>query len=216
MSSRSALWVVKIGGSVAGSPALTAWLRVLSPCRKPRVVIVPGGGPFADAVRKAQRASGFDDGPAHRMAMLAMEQFGLMLSGLSPDLHPADSKTAIRTIHRRGGVPVWLPTRMAAASRDIRASWEVTSDSLAAWLAGVLGANRLVLVKAAEPPPHRGSAAELRDLGLIAKAFPSFIDGRGFETWCVSSAHHRDMARALESGTGPGTRIVTGAYTKGR
>ncbi len=211
MSSRSALWVVKIGGSVAGSPALTAWLRVLSPCRKPRVVIVPGGGPFADAVRKAQRASGFDDGPAHRMAMLAMEQFGLMLSGLSPDLHPADSKTAIRTIHRRGGVPVWLPTRMAAASKDIRASWEVTSDSLAAWLAGALDADRLVLVKSAEPPPHPVSAAALSDLGLIDKAFPSFIDGGGFETWCISSARHRDMARALKSGTGPGTRIVTGA-----
>ncbi len=210
MSSRSELWVVKIGGSLAHSPALSAWLGVLSHCRNPRVVIVPGGGPFADEVRKAQRASGFDDGLAHRMALLAMEQYGLMLSGLSPGLHPASSKTAIRTIHRLGGVPVWLPARMAAAGKDIRASWEVTSDSLAAWLAGALGAHRLVLVKSAEPPPGQATAAALSDLGLIDKAFPSFIDGRGFETWCVSSAHHRDMARALESGTGPGTRIVAG------
>ena len=211
MGSRSQLWVVKIGGSVAGSPALTAWLRVLSPCRDPRIVIVPGGGPFADAVRKAQRVSGFGDGPAHRMAMLAMEQYGLMLSGLAPGLHPASSKTAIRAIHRQGGVPVWLPTRMAAASKDIRASWEVTSDSLAAWLAGALDADRLVLVKSADPPPGQATAAALSGLGLIDKAFPSFIEGRGFETWCVSSARHRDMARALKSGTGPGTRIVARA-----
>ena len=100
MSSRSELWVVKIGGSLAGSPALSAWLGVLSHCRNPGIVIVPGGGPFADEVRKAQWVSGFDDGLAHRMALLAMEQYGLMLSGLSQDLHPASSKTAIRTIHR--------------------------------------------------------------------------------------------------------------------
>ncbi len=54
MSSRSALWVVKIGGSLAGSPALAAWLGVLGHCRRPRIVIAPGGGPFADQVEEPQ------------------------------------------------------------------------------------------------------------------------------------------------------------------
>ncbi len=151
---------------------------------------------------------GFDDGIGHRMALLAMDQYGLMLSGLAPGLVPAASKRAIDGAHRRGGVPVWLPARMVASRQDIPAIWDVTSDSLAAWLAGALGAHRLVLVKSTDPPPGRISAAELSALGLTDGAFPSFIDGGGFDSWCIGPGAPGKMARALDFGAGPGTRIT--------
>lgn len=209
MRRQSELWVVKIGGSLAGSDELAVWIELLGRYRKPRVVIVPGGGAFADQVRTAQRQYEFDDGVAHRMALLAMDQMGLMLSGLTPWLHPATSRRTIAAIHRRGGVPVWLPTRMVAGRKDIPESWDVTSDSLAAWLATAIAANRLVLVKAVEPPPGRASVAELRRLGLLDEAFARFIAGRSFDSWCIGATKHQEMARALQSGNGPGTRIVT-------
>ena len=214
MTRRSELWVVKIGGSVAGGDALVSWIRLFarfSRRRRPRIVVVPGGGAFADQVRIAQRTRRFDDGVAHRMALLAMDQMGLMFAGLSPALRPAASRRAIAAAHRRGHVPVWLPTRMAAGRRDIPESWDVTSDSLAAWLAGVLAADRLVLVKSVDPPAGPVAASALCKRGLVDKAFARFIAGRSFECWCVCSSRRGDMARALNTGSGPGTRILSRA-----
>ena len=46
--------VVKIGGSLGKADALRSWLAVLAR-GKGRVVVVPGGGAFADGVREEQR-----------------------------------------------------------------------------------------------------------------------------------------------------------------
>jgi aspartokinase-like uncharacterized kinase len=81
------MWVVKLGGSLAGSERLREWLAALA--GQPGLVLVPGGGPFADAVRAAQGALRFDDATAHHLAMLAMEQYGRALCALQPGLAPA-------------------------------------------------------------------------------------------------------------------------------
>ena len=70
--------IVKLGGSHAFGPHLHDWLEAIAR-EAGLVVIVPGGGPFADAVRAAQPAMGFDDEAAHAMALMAMAQFGRAL-----------------------------------------------------------------------------------------------------------------------------------------
>ena len=81
--------VVKLGGSLAFSQHLRAWISALAACPG-RAVIVPGGGPFADAVRSAQTRMGYDDHAAHHMALLAMEQYGRALISLNGLLAAAD------------------------------------------------------------------------------------------------------------------------------
>lgn len=210
------MWVVKLGGSLAFSPALGPWLGVLASPGRRRIVVVPGGGPFADQVRRAQATLSFPDEAAHRMAVLATEQYGLMLCGLAPGLRPAATPEQIRAVQDEGHVPVWMAARMTAGRSDIPASWEVTSDSLAAWLAGEVGAELLVLVKA-PPPPGKGAAgpgeeavpvAELRRAGYVDGAFPSFTRGRAFAVRCVGPQDHAAMARALRGGAPPGVGVT--------
>ena len=141
--------VVKLGGSFAFSVHLRTWIEAIAACAG-RVVIVPGGGPFADTVRSAQLRMGFDHRAAHDMAILAMEQYGRALASLDRRLSPADSAEAIRRDLDAGRVPVWMPARMTRLANDIAPSWDLTSDSLAAWLAGTIGARRLFLVKHVE------------------------------------------------------------------
>jgi dihydroneopterin aldolase len=143
--------VVKLGGSLAGAPVLADWLKVLAQAGG-RSVIVPGGGPFADQVRNLQRELGFDDATAHHLALLAMEQFGRILAALQPGLAPASNREEIDKALDSGQVPVWMPTEMTLDRPEIPESWQVTSDSLAAWLAGALNADRLVLVGRSPPP----------------------------------------------------------------
>src|SRR4029077_7491845 len=100
------LTVVKFGGSYAFSTNLKNWIDAVAACAG-RVVVAPGGGPFADAVRTAQARMGFDDRAAHQMALLAMEQYGCALANLGAGLRLAASATAIRRVLLDGGVPVW-------------------------------------------------------------------------------------------------------------
>ena len=138
-----------------------------SPPRLAALVLVPGGGPFADAVRAAQQAIGFDDPTAHRMALLAMNQFAAALASLASRLVPAYDFLSIRTALTADRVPVWCPWPMLCGTPDIPESWDVTSDSLALWLAARLDAARLVLVK------HR-VALSLSEPGLVDAAFAGF------------------------------------------
>ncbi|WP_207478735.1 amino acid kinase family protein [Arenibaculum pallidiluteum] len=204
------LWVVKIGGSLWSGPDLKAWLAALAQVRAARIAIVPGGGPFADAVREAQVPMGFGDAAAHRMAILGMEQYAHALLDLEPRLSPAATRHALATAD---GTLVWLPAALATAAR-VPESWSVTSDSLAAWLAGELGARRLVLVKSAALPPGPIKAADLAAAGIVDAAMPDLIAHAAFETRCVGSHDAARFAEACQAGTAFGTVVLPGRATK--
>ena len=137
--------IVKLGGSHANGPHIKDWLAAIGE-EAGAIAIVPGGGPFADVVRATQASMGYDDRAAHAMALMAMAQFGRALQSLNPALTLAASRSAILRALKERKVPVWSPEPMARAA-GLPETWELTSDSLSAWLAGALGASRLVLVK---------------------------------------------------------------------
>jgi aspartokinase-like uncharacterized kinase len=167
--------VIKLGGSLHDAPALRAWLRRLAAADGPPRVIVPGGGPFADRVRATQVALHLDDPAAHRMALLAMAQFGVLCAGLVPGLVTVPSVAAVRNALALGQVPIWLPLDLLAGHPEIEESWRVTSDSLALWLAHGLEASRLILVKSAPVPAGPADARRLEASGLIDRAFPELL-----------------------------------------
>jgi aspartokinase-like uncharacterized kinase len=194
------LIIIKLGGSHAESPLLRPWLDAIAAAG--RCVLVPGGGPFADAVRTAQPRMGFDDTAAHDMALMAMAQYGRALCALHTACIAADSDAAIRAALTARRVPVWLPWPMLRDAPGVPPSWDVTSDSLALWLAIHLGAAGVVLVK--HDAARGGSARELVASGLVDAAFPHYsarFPGN------VSIAGPDDLAGAAEvlaSGRLPG------------
>lgn len=142
--------VVKLGGSLSQSDTLVKCLnRVEQNYQGRAVVIVPGGGAFADQVRLAQNRWQFDDNTAHRMAILAMQQMALLIKGLKSDFSIVRSVTDIRKQLHRQKTVIWSPDIVELDNAAIQASWDITSDSLAAWLAKALSARELVLVKSA-------------------------------------------------------------------
>ena len=162
--------IVKFGGSFAGSTHLRDWTKAFVRCAG-RIVLVPGGGPFADVVRSTQSDIGFDDRAAHHMALLAMEQYGQALVSLNGVFAAANSRDAIHGALTAGRVPVWMPTRMALDAVDLAPSWNVTSDSLAAWLAGRIGAHKLFLVKHVNLSSKRERCDDLAAKDIIDKDF---------------------------------------------
>jgi aspartokinase-like uncharacterized kinase len=202
---RSDVTVVKLGGSQSASTHLRGWLNALAQCGG-RAVVVPGGGPFADAVRMAQLKMGLGDPVAHHMALLAMEQYGRALASLAPGIHVAGTIAEIRSALRARQVPVWAPAQMALKAADIPANWHVTSDSLAAWLAGRLGAGRLLLVKLGGPYEGRLRVQKLAAAGVVDQAFPYFLAQSEAQGRIVAATDHA-AADAIRDGSEIGARI---------
>jgi 5-(aminomethyl)-3-furanmethanol phosphate kinase len=198
--------VFKLGGSFAFSPDLRDWIEVIANFAG-RAVIVPGGGPFADAVRAAQAPMGFDDRAAHRMGLLAMEQYGCAMASLDERLSLADSLEEIRRGLAGGKVPVWLPARMALGDAAIPQSWDVTSDSLAAWLAGRIGAVRLLLVKHAKVKEKMVPAGDLATHGIVDRGFANFLAASGVPAFILGAEDHRTICGS-EAGEPTGVRIA--------
>jgi aspartokinase-like uncharacterized kinase len=179
--------VLKIGGSLLESDAAARLVRGLAASRPPRLVIVPGGGRFADEVRGAQKRHGLGERTAHHMALLAMETVGAMLADFAPGFVLAETVDELSAAWQWDQTAIWAPARMALASAEIPASWDVTSDSLSAWLAGHIGAARLVVVKScAVPADISCDATSLATAGIVDPGFPALVAGRAF-AWAVVS-----------------------------
>jgi 5-(aminomethyl)-3-furanmethanol phosphate kinase len=198
--------VVKLGGSFAFSEQLRNWIEALAACAG-HVVIVPGGGPFADAVRLAQTRMGFDDRAAHQMALLAMEQYGRALASFNSVLSPADSVSAIRQHLDADRVPVWMPSPMVLGADDIAQSWDVTSDSLAAWLAARIGADRVFLIKHAKNTSARAALEDLIAAGVVDEAFALYLKESAAAAFILGPSDHEAAVSAIRSGAAAGIPV---------
>jgi 5-(aminomethyl)-3-furanmethanol phosphate kinase len=163
--------VIKVGGSLEADPhRRRVILGEIADGVHGRCIIVPGGGTFAGAVRAAQAREGFSDAEAHRRALDAMSDAAGIFRGIEPRLVQTFepwAETAAATAR------VWNPRRLRAGHPEIPESWDVTSDSLALWLASRIGAARCILVKSADAPAGQDVAA-LSAGGLVDVAFPDF------------------------------------------
>lgn len=192
--------IVKIGGSLTRSAPPRRLLERL--CGRPGVVLVPGGGVLADQVRVMQPQLGLSDGAAHRMAILAMEQMGYAFLDMAPALCPASSLDAL-TSASSSGTALWLPAAMTLDAPDIPESWDVTSDSLALWLAARLAADRLLLVKApgvAVPlsGDRTNDLAAWSKAGLVDAAFATMARAYSGDIVLVPADDGGLMTQALE------------------
>lgn len=141
--------VLKVGGSLALYPdelrALCKKLTELS--KKHRLVIVPGGGESADVVRRLDRVYSLSNIASHRMAILSMDQYGLLLHDLMPSTAAVYTIEEARDALETGRLPIFLPSKLLFNDDDpLPNSWDVTSDSIALYIAAVLKSLRLVLV----------------------------------------------------------------------
>lgn len=142
-------FLIKVGGGLLASvddlDRVLAAVAALS--EHHHTLIVPGGGPFADEIRRVDAALGLPDDAAHWMAVLAMDQYAHLLAARVPRGVVVTSEADARAQADRGRVPVLAPARWLQEADPLPHTWDVTSDSIAAWIAVQTGARALVLVK---------------------------------------------------------------------
>src|SRR5688572_13382303 len=133
--------VVKLGGGVLAHAAHfdAALAAIGAAARERRLLVVTGGGPFADAVRQVDRRLGLADDPAHWMAVLAMNQYAhLVVARLASGMLVEEPREIAAAIAEGpvGTIPVLAPYRWLRKADPLPHAWTVSSDSIAAWVAG--------------------------------------------------------------------------------
>ena len=211
--------VVKIGGGLLRDEGMDGLRRACDEVselatRRP-VLVVPGGGPFADAVRAVDAQVGLTDAVAHGLALRAMDQLGAMLAPLLPAAEPLTELVAPPEL----GL---LVAATAFAGRpEIPESWSVTSDSLAVLAAGAIGAEEAVLLKPVagllarwpwdDPPLAQLTADDLQALHEAG-------GGQGVDAYLPEAIRRTGVVVAVRrpgAGSASGTRITSSQPTSG-
>jgi aspartokinase-like uncharacterized kinase len=218
-------WVIKVGGSLGARPAQLRRLMesLARVARRHWLVVVPGGGRFADEVRDADRRFALGNSAAHWMAILAMDQYGYLLTELAPGVVLVRSRHGLAP----GRLNVLAPSAWLLREDPLPHSWDVTSDSIAAWVARALGVRRLMLVKHAdafvgpergprEMPPHGQRIALDGFSRLVDSHFARVLDP-DTGCWFVRGHLPHRIVRLIETGgaksTGGNSRSAGGAVS---
>ncbi len=191
--------LVKLGGSLLDLPDLMPRLLSILPSH---CVILVGGGATADLVRQWDTRFGLSDDEAHQLAIEAMSLNARAVQVLHPEFCLVDriDMTDNATVSRRN---ILAPTNVLADLEErfdrLPRSWDVTSDSIAAWIAARCNFSNLMLVKSVELPRFDQSATRSEQLtalqtsGLVDPQFTRFAAHVETISWCNLRSEHRSI-----------------------
>ncbi len=173
--------VIKLGGSLFDLPDLPErfqnWLRTQPPATN---IIIPGGGQIVEQLRNDCQRFNTSEAVAHAAAMRAMSVTAkLTAAALSVPLVESLSEVSSAAKHHAAdqelpGVIV-LDTYhdvCRAGDCELPETWDVTSDSIAAWVVGRCDTAELVLLKSTLPPAECDSWQAAAHLGYVDEHFP--------------------------------------------
>jgi len=145
-------------------------------------VIVPGGGPFAELVRKLSEKKTISDDTTHWMAVLAMHQYGLFLAGSEQEIPVVES---MEELNNTDPISIVLPYKLLKDDDSLPHTWDVTSDTIAAFVAykmferafmkltdvdGILDKNGLVIKQI-----HAKELVDKEQKGCVDAELPRFL-----------------------------------------
>jgi hypothetical protein len=168
--------IIKVGGSLFDFPDLVPRLDLLIQMLGTPVMLVPGGGGYAEEVRRLDAIHGWPAATSHQLALHAMSMTARLLAALSPRYHHVTDPSGILSSWTQRRVPVLDVAKMPGIEA-LPESWDVTSDSIAAWISQRYGFGRLVLAKSVELPNPAPTPQDAAERGLVDLYFPRIASG---------------------------------------
>ncbi len=214
--------VIKVGGSLGESSNLQNLLQTISNfATRYEILLIPGGGIFANTVRNYEQRFGLAQDAGHWMSILAMDQYGHLLASMIENSKLVQDLDAARMAISSGKIPILLPYHFLAQTDVLPKSWDVTSDSIAAWLADLAGARQLILLKSvdglftdsksATSPANLMETASLSQVTcseeLVDNYFCSIAKTTSLDIWLINGNYPERLEQLLETGTAKGTNL---------
>jgi len=133
-------WVVKIGGSLFPHQAI----KLAENLKGLDVVVICGGGDFANLLRKFDYQIDFSNSANHHAAIMCMDILGILLSDKIKNGIAVYSLEDAENAIKSGLTPILLPSKLMDSLDPLEHSWRVTSDSISLYFAHLLEAKLLI------------------------------------------------------------------------
>ncbi len=212
--------VIKLGGSLSNHrKSLFNLCQALAKIgSQHQVIIVPGGGAYANLVRADYMRFNLSEKAAHHMAIHAMTQYGYLLHTLIPN-----SRTFLEleqiVSNANTGISIWLPHHQLLLTDYLPNSWDVTSDSIAAYATSLLNWKFLILLKDQDgiytfnPAQNQHgrllqhiSSDDLPHYKIVDPMFNKYLK-KNTCCWIINGHYPHRLTRLLAAGTTLGTEI---------
>ena len=190
--------VVKIGGSLFPNYAidLTNQLKNTNSC------IVLGGGEFANLIRKYNDEQDFSDEVNHWTAIDCMDIIAKLVNDKVESAKLAYTIDEVNEISNEGLTPIFVVSEFLKDEDPFECSWDVTSDSIAAYVAHLLNANLLIVTNV--------NGIYTQEPKEVGSTFISKIDATKLLTFQESSIDVMLPSLLLKFGTN--CYVVNGKY----
>lgn len=206
--------VLKVGGSLSRGDGLGALCGEISRLGGLfNLLVVPGGGEFADQVRNAHIRFNLSETASHCMALAAMDQYGYLLNHLIEESVLTADLSSVCPASGSGKAVVFLPSRLVLEQSSLPHSWQVTSDTISAWIARHADCRRLILLKDVDGLQQDGLIKDLTvnqlsvHRGGVDEYLSHFLSSADLETWVINGLRPWRLTELLEKGYTTGTRI---------
>ncbi|MGL6298912.1 MAG: delta 1-pyrroline-5-carboxylate synthetase [Methanobacteriaceae archaeon] len=149
---------MKVGGSLFPNAAINLINDLIDYANynsdfRENILIINGGGEFANLIRKYDDEILLSDEIAHETAILSMDIIGKILASKIDNLIEVNTiDDALQVANNNNNninsnnyqVPILISSNFINNNSDLKASWDISSDSIAAYIAHILGANLLI------------------------------------------------------------------------
>ena len=133
--------VVKIGGSLFPDYAID----LADKLKNTESLIILGGGEFANLIRKYDEDINFSDETNHWTAIECMDIISKLVNDKVKSTKLAYSIDEANEISDKGFTPIFVVSEFLKTNDPFECSWDVTSDSIAAYVADIFDANLLIV-----------------------------------------------------------------------
>jgi len=169
----------KVGGSLLDWEELPSRLQQFLNQLNSPVVLLAGGGKSTDLVRDWDQLFNLGEERSHQLALDSMSLTASLLTAIVPKSCLVKNQKQLEAAINNGQTPIldaagWLEQLEANAPVKLPHTWNITSDSIALWLAAELGMERLILLKS-DDFPDQCTLKTASHKGLVDAGFPDLF-----------------------------------------
>jgi len=137
--------LIKVGGSLTYfAKYLLNELKIFCSENNNKILIIPGGGAFANVVRELNEKTDLNNSGSHKLATMCMDLTGIYFSEIS-GIKTADNLYEAKKILKDDNIVILLPSKIVLSTDELPHSWDITSDSIAVYTAKLLNLNNIII-----------------------------------------------------------------------
>ena len=209
--------IVKIGGSLTydAKPLLKA-LKSYAKENNKKIVIIPGGGEFANVVRKIDKALNISNSLSHKLAIKCMDLIGEVYAEIG-NIKAYDTLFNLKREIEKEKIAILLPSKILLSTDIAEHSWAITSDSLSLYIGKLLDVREVIIATDVDGIYDKFpggkllniiNANDIKGLTSVDETFPILLKQFKMNAYVVNGKYPERVIDILEGKHNIYTKII--------